>query len=103
MNIQSNQSYQDKEEEAMAQRRQSVSLAPAGLDSDSASTIKCVPEGTKELGQCAEFPETLPGVLTDSIQPVLNGTEIWQQPGRALRMVREVRGRRATTCTQALD
>ena len=76
MNIQSNQNYQDKEEEAMAQRRQSVSLAPAGLDSDSASTIKCVPEGTKELGQCAEFPETLPGVLIDSNQPVLNGTKI---------------------------
>ena len=82
MNIQSGQNDQDKEEEAMAQRRQSVSLAPAGLDSDSASTIKCVPEGTKELGQCAEFPETLRGVvtLTDSIQPVLNGTKIRQHP-----------------------
>ena len=76
MNIQSNQNDPDKEEEAMAQRRQSVSLAPAGLDSDSASTIKCVPEGTKELGQCAEFPETLLGVSIDSNQPGLNGTKI---------------------------
>ena len=48
MNIQSNQSDQDKEEEAMAQRRQSVSLAPAGLDSESASTFQCVPESTQE-------------------------------------------------------
>ena len=68
MNIQSNQSYQDKEEEAMAQRRQSVSLAPAGLDSESASTFQCVPESNQELGQCAEFPETLPGVLINSNQ-----------------------------------
>ena len=76
MNIQSNQNDQDKEEEAMAQRRQSVSLAPAGLDSDSASIIKCVPEGTKEQGQCAAFPESIAGVLTDSIQPALNGTNL---------------------------
>ena len=63
MNIQSGQNDQDKEEEAMAQRRQSVSLAPAGLDSESASTFQCVPESTQEQGQCAKLPETIPGVL----------------------------------------
>ena len=75
MNIQSNQNDSDKEEEAMAQGRQSVSLAPAGLDSESASTFQCVPESTQEQGQCAKLPETIPGVLTDSIQPGLKGTK----------------------------
>ena len=96
MNIQSNQ--QDKEEEAMAQRRQSVSLAPAGLDSDSASTIQCVPEGTKELGQCAEFPETLPGVLINSNQPVLKGTTPRHRPRAA-----EARGERRAARARAAN